>query len=417
MPKTPLMQTGEGANDTLRRPISPEAPARIAIEPGERRGLFGKGADKDRRGRARGERDRRTDRHHTTKRVAFFHYSYYGPVFKFFIEHVLNAEYLDMGEPTRRTLEIGSQHSNDYVCAPFKHIMGAYIEALDAGADVLMQFTGPCRLGYYGELQESILRDMGYDFQMLNFANVPSGSMREYISYCKRVVNPHLSVPTGAANLLACFRMVEKLDTYNDAYLARAGFEVEHGSFAAARARFLRQMNEAASAADIDEAFRAGMAELEALPIDKPADPVRVGLVGEYFTAQDAPSNLHLEDKLLAMHVELARDLNMTSRHLRYNEPNLRRSIADYVTYDMGPTSSLTIAATKKYMEQGFDGIVHLKSSGCTPEIDVMPVLQRLSRDYHVPVLFLSYDSQTSDTGLDTRLEAFYDMIAMRKAR
>ena len=45
-----------------------------------------------------------------------------------------------------------------------------------------------------------------------------------------------------------------------------------------------------------------------------------------------------------------------------------------------------------------------------------MPVLQRISRDYRVPVLFLSYDSQTSDTGLDTRLEAFYDMIAMRKA-
>ena len=46
-----------------------------------------------------------------------------------------------------------------------------------------------------------------------------------------------------------------------------------------------------------------------------------------------------------------------------------------------------------------------------------MPVLQRISSDYHTPILYLSYDSQTSDTGLDTRLEAFYDMIAMRKAR
>ena len=44
-----------------------------------------------------------------------------------------------------------------------------------------------------------------------------------------------------------------------------------------------------------------------------------------------------------------------------------------------------------------------------------MPVLQRISRDTGVPVLYLSYDSQTSDTGLDTRLEAFYDMIAMKK--
>ena len=322
-----------------------------------------------------------------------------------------------MGEPTRRTLELGTRVSNDYVCAPFKHIMGAYIEALDAGADVLMQFTGPCRLGYYGELQESILRDMGYDFQMLNFATVASGSLKDYVAYCKRVVNPRLSVPAGVANLLACFKMVERLDAYNDEYLARAGFEAEPGSFSRARDAFLRDMRDAAVPGDVDAAYRRGMEALRALPVDKPVDPVRVGIVGEYFTAQDAPSNLHLEDKLLAMRVELARMLNMTSRHLRYNEPNLRRGVSEYVSFDMGPTSTLTLAAAKRYAEQGFDGIVHVKSSGCTPEIDVMPVLQRISRDYRIPVLYLTFDSQTSDTGLDTRLEAFYDMIAMRKAR
>ena len=60
---------------------------------------------------------------------------------------------------------------------------------------------------------------------------------------------------------------------------------------------------------------------------------------------------------------------------------------------------------------------MHIKSAGCTPEIDVMPPLQRISRDYHIPVLFLTFDTQTSDAGLDTRLEAFFDMIAMRKVR
>ena len=42
-------------------------------------------------------------------------------------------------------------------------------------------------------------------------------------------------------------------------------------------------------------------------------------------------------------------------------------------------------------------------------------VLQRISRETGLPILYLSYDSQTSDTGLDTRLEAFYDMLAMKK--
>ena len=44
-----------------------------------------------------------------------------------------------------------------------------------------------------------------------------------------------------------------------------------------------------------------------------------------------------------------------------------------------------------------------------------MPVLSNLSRDWKMPVLYLTYDSQTSDVGLMTRLEAFYDMVEMRK--
>ncbi len=354
---------------------------------------------------------------HSRKKVAFLRYGYYDIVFKFFVEHVLDADFVALPEPTRKTIEMGSAASNDFVCAPFKHILGDYMEALELGADVLVQFTGPCRLGYYGELQESILRDAGYEFEMMNFATVTGKPLQDYIALCKKKVNPDLSIAQGVANMLAAFKMIESLDEYNDRFLALAGHEVERGSFERARKAYFADMRAASCRSDIDEAQRRGMAALEQIPVNMPADPVRVGLVGEYFTAVDAHSNLYLERKFLDMGVELYRMMNLTNRNLRYNEPNLRRSVAEYVSFDMGPTSTMTIAAAKNYAEQGFDGIVHMKSSGCTPEIDCMPVLQRISRDYHIPVLFLSYDSQTSDTGLDTRIEAFYDMIAMRKAR
>ena len=211
--------------------------------------------------------------------------------------------------------------------------------------------------------------------------------------------------------------MIETLDDYNDAYLERAGFEKEPGSFEKARKDFYAEMNTVKGAAQLSAVYHKHLRILEELPVEIPNDPIRVGLVGEFFTGVDPRSNLFIEDKLSGMGVSLARMVNLTNRVLRYNEPNLRRSIPEYADFDMGPTSTLTIAAAKQYAEQGFDGIIHLKSSGCTPEIDCMPVLQRLSNDYHIPILFLSYDSQTSDTGLDTRLEAFYDMIAMRKAR
>ena len=395
--------------DTLKRRYSEDTPnASISFVPGKPEAL---------RTRNNKKKQKKKDKHHARTKVAFLRYSHYDAAFKFFVEQVLDADYVALPEATRRTLELGTEHSNDYVCAPFKHILGDYLEALEHGADVLVQFAGPCRLGYYGELQESILRDMGYEFEMLNFATVTGKPLQEYLTICKEKVNPNLSIPQGVKQFLALMKMIEYLDAYVDSYLEKAGFEAEPGSFKRARADFFADMHSVTNMSEISAAYKKGMHVLGELPVNEPIDPIRIGIIGDYFTAADAHSNLGIEEKFINMGVSLARDMNITRRNLHYNEENLRRGVSEYVKYDMGPTSTMNIAAAKNYAQKGFDGIVHLKAAGCTPEIDVMPVLQRISADYHIPILYLSYDSQTSDTGLDTRLEAFYDMIAMRKAR
>ncbi|MGN0039221.1 MAG: 2-hydroxyacyl-CoA dehydratase [Coriobacteriales bacterium] len=403
--RQPSRLFGSAGSDTLGGAF---AHARVRLgggQPGPFR-LLGKKRRKPKHGEG-GERP---------KRVAFFNYGDYDVAFQFFVEQVCGAEYVRIPPSTKRTLELGSANSTDFVCAPYKHIMGCYIEALERGAEVLVQFAGPCRLGYYGELQESTLRSLGYEFEMVNFSNLDGASMKEHVRVVKEKINPGLKLSRALPLAAAGVAMVEHLDEMRAFYLANAGFEREEGSFKRALARTHDAFRHCTSPAEVRSAYLEGMDALRALPLDKPAEPLRVGAVGEFFTAVDPFSNLHAEDKLLAMGVELHRDVNLTNRWLRYNEANLRRSVPEYCSYDMGPTSTLTIAAAKSYAQQGFDGIVHIKSSGCTPEIDTMPVLQRISREHGIPVLFLSYDSQTSDTGLDTRLEAFYDMIARKKA-
>ena len=354
------------------------------------------------------------DRHKRIK-VAFFRYSHYAPAFKYFVEQVLDAEILPLPAPTRRTIEQGSQHSSDYVCTPFKHMLGDYIEALELGADVLVQFGGFCRLSYYGELHELILRDLGYEFQMLNFA---AGLEQGYLGFakeCLKTVNADIDIPHGVRQLLATASMVNKLDEAYDFYLANAGFEVEEGAFRRAWQDFMDAMASCTTAREISDGFNRAMQQMRSIPLDKPAQPIRIGIVGEIFTAIDAHSNLGLDEKLLAMGVELHRMVNLSNRMIRYNEDNMRVNVSEYLAYNAGPTSTITVAAAKKYAESGFDGIVHAKSAGCTPEIDCVAVLQRLAADYRIPILYLTYDAQTSDTGLDTRLEAFYDMLAMKK--
>ncbi|MEI3376657.1 MAG: hypothetical protein V8R08_02255 [Coriobacteriales bacterium] len=369
-------------------------------------------ADKSREKRQR--KALKKNRHKATK-VAFFRYGYYEPAFRFFTERVLDAEFLPLPTATRQTIELGERLSTDYVCTPFKHILGDYIEALDQGANVLVQFAGPCRLGYYGELQESILRDAGYDFVMLNFSEHNDQGPLGWAKDCLKKVNPDINIPHAVMQLMATANMATKLDGARDYYLANAGFEVEHGSFARVWDCYMDDLNAATCDADINEAYNRCMEAMRDLPIDKPANPIRIGIVGELFTAFDERSNLNLDEKLLKMHVEIYRYLNLTHRFIHYNEPNLRVSAGEYLLYDMGPTSTMTVGAARRYAERGFDGIIHAKSAGCTPEIDCEPVLQRISSDFRIPTLYLTYDAQTSDTGLDTRLEAFYDMLAMKK--
>ena len=100
---------------------------------------------------------------------------------------------------------------------------------------------------------------------------------------------------------------------------------------------------------------------------------------------------------------------------LRSGEKNKQAKIREFSEYNMGASSTTDIWQAQNFAERGFDGLVQVKSACFMPETDIMPVLANLSRDYKIPVLYLTYDSQTSDVGLMTRLEAFFDMLEMRK--
>ena len=44
-------------------------------------------------------------------------------------------------------------------------------------------------------------------------------------------------------------------------------------------------------------------------------------------------------------------------------------------------------------------------------------ILNKIASEYKVPIIFFSFDSATSKTGVETRLEAFYDMLEMRREK
>ena len=93
------------------------------------------------------------------------------------------------------------------------------------------------------------------------------------------------------------------------------------------------------------------------------------------------------------------------------------KNAGGYLKYHIGADGTDSVANSKTLAELGFDGIIHVKPFGCTPEVNAIPMLQNISKDYQIPILYFSFDSLTSETGIKTRLEAFYDMLVMQKEK
>ncbi|MGQ9779471.1 MAG: hypothetical protein ACUVRM_06300 [Bacillota bacterium] len=72
---------------------------------------------------------------------------------------------------TRQTVALGVRHAPEFACFPLKVNLGNYLEALAAGAEAILMIggVGPCRLGYYAQVQQVILRRLGYEVPMVVF--------------------------------------------------------------------------------------------------------------------------------------------------------------------------------------------------------------------------------------------------------
>jgi predicted nucleotide-binding protein (sugar kinase/HSP70/actin superfamily) len=332
------------------------------------------------------------------------------------MERCLGYETMLCPPMTKRTLETGAQHSPDMICTPFKITLGNHIEALEQGANVLIMPGAGCRLGFYDILQEQILKDLGYDFDMLSLFDFIPNADRLYTSLKKR--NPELSREHFDKVLEVVVRICIDMDSLAEHLRRNKAFEVSKGEFDQNYKAYLREV---AHAQTSDEA--AALADrcwesFEAIEIDKPKNPIRIGIVGEIYVVVEPFSNCHMEDWLADNQVHIERPFDLTRMAIAINTvPDQIERSDDYVNYNIGSTANDAVVQAYEMMKDGVDGIIHVKPSSCSPEITAMSILQNMSRDLDVPVMYLTFDTETGEAGVHTRLEAFHDMIVMKRGK
>ncbi len=334
----------------------------------------------------------------------------------FLLSHIIHNEIIKPNPITAKTIEIGAKYSPEFVCTPFKYTLGTLIEGLDRGAKIVLQAGGGCRYGYYAELQEQIIKDLGYECKVYNLVTAGKTDV-------KRIYHIIKEIDSKPSILKALYygritkKMIEYMDLIDDYIREHIGFEIEKDSFIKIKEEMLFEFSKVNSLHKLKKLYLKYKTKMENIPIQKPEKPLKVGIIGELYTIMEPYSNYELERTLASMNFEIKRFTNVTyllfEKHKKTKQ--YLKEASNYITYKMGADAMDNIARAKELCEQGYDGIIHIKSSFCTPEISAMPIISRVCNDYNVPVLFFSFDTGTSEVGMKTRLEAFYDMLEMRR--
>lgn len=345
-------------------------------------------------------------------RISFPHLGDYHVIFRELLE-MTGCEVITPPPITKRTLELGTKYSPDTVCIPFKYNLGNYLEAIELGANAVCTTVGGCRFDYYFEVHQQILEELGHHVSFLR-------TSQRGIYHDLRAINPRLSRTAFISEFWLILKKLHLLDELADIKRKRQGFEVRAGSLRAFWGRFLRQLAAAATHHELKRLARAARMELQSIPVSLPEKPLKVGIVGELYVVMEPFSNFQMEDRLAAMGVEVHRWVTVSSiLHHGVNgaraAPQLQRLASPYARYHVGAHGTESIARLHSMIKAGFDGAIHLKPFACMPEINALPALHSLCRDYQFPMVSFSFDSHTAESGVVTRLEAFVDMVSHRR--
>lgn len=351
-------------------------------------------------------------------KISFPHIGNYYIAIKYLVKNLTKQEALVPPKITRKTIEIGSKYSPDFVCVPFKYNLGNYIEALEQGATILLQAGGGCRYGYYGELQEKILKDLNYNFEFINFMENNHVSIKKLYKFAKKY-NKRLNVFAFLYHLLNTIIIILIIDKYEKYIRLNAGFEIETNSFKKVHQELLNELQTKSSLIKLFKINKKYKNKFNNIKINKQKDCLKIGLVGELYSLMEPYSSNYIENKLIEKHIEVHRQTTLSYLLLKKRFV-LNKHIKEgkkYIKYHLGADGTESVVLSYKHAKNKFDGIVHIKSFGCTPEINAMTIMNKISEEEKIPIIYFSFDSQDNEVAVNTRIEAFYDMIKTKKEK
>jgi predicted nucleotide-binding protein (sugar kinase/HSP70/actin superfamily) len=280
---------------------------------------------------------------------------------------------------------------------------------------------------YYGAYRNGngvieILKDNGFDMDVLTL-EWPYDGFREFARRIRKLAGNRniFEIVKAVKNATQVAKRVDELEMLTFRLRPR---ETEKGGvdkiYRSFREKALKAEGFQGITALLDETEEA----LHAIPLDKEARPLKIGIVGEIYTGIEHFASFSIQERLGAMGVEADRKVTVSNwiiEHIVKKGLHLPRDMAyaeaarPWLRTMIGGHAQETVGNTVLYAKNHYDGIIQIFPFSCMPEIVAESLLPCIERELGIPILTLIIDEMTGEAGYITRVEAFIDMLERRR--
>lgn len=328
---------------------------------------------------------------------------------------------------SKKTLSLGTKHSPEAICLPYKLILGNFIEAIEGGTDYVAMISSPgcCRLGEYGNCIHNALTDLGYKAKYIELTLYDG--LKGMYDFLKKISGKNDPILFARAINIAIRKMfvLDDLENALSYYRAR---EIHFGDAEKNYNKALKYIKDADNTRKLNKAKKMAFEEMKKTEIDASKEVLHVDLTGEIYLVCDQFSNQNITRELGKMGVQTRRSLTISSflkdaiipKVFRKGETHLQRAYRlakPYLMRDIGGDSLECVSDVAYADERGIDGIIHISPFTCMPEIMSQNIFPAMRENCDIPILPLIMDEQTGKAGYLTRLEAFVDLMRRRKRK
>ena len=335
----------------------------------------------------------------------------------------LNLEVVVPPSCSSRTIELGVRYSPEFACLPLKINIGNFIEALENGADTIVMAGGwgPCRFGYYAQVEREILEDIGFQFQLIVLES-PDSRVQDLFKQLK-VLGQNVSFFKVIQAIRLAWEKLKAVDALEEGLRYHLPRVLNPDLAEKLFNEGLKNIDRASAFTEIRHAVFETLGALQDLP-QTGCRPLKIGLLGEIYTLIEPVSNLQVERRLGRLGVEVKKSVSLpqwVNDHLLggvLKVGSCREAVAcssPYLNDWVGGHGRETVGYAVLLARRGFDGAIQVGPLTCMPEIVAQSVLGKVSQVEGMPLMTMYFDEQSAEAGVQTRLEAFVDMVRRRK--